>query len=85
MKVSREKIPNTIKFLQMDFPALVLQTAGIEDKDDYWADVIEQVHHISEKYKGNAFVDSMLIAYTDYLEKMYRKAKELKEQSTEDH
>lgn len=31
MRVTHEQIPNTIKFLQIDFPALVLQTAGIEE------------------------------------------------------
>lgn len=75
MKVKREQIPNTIRFLQIDFPALVLQTGGIEDSDEYWQQVVEQVDIISKKYNGNGFVDHMVIAYTDYLEKMYRKAK----------
>lgn len=80
MRVTHEQIPNTIKFLQIDFPALVLQTAGIEEKDEYWQQVIEQIHVVSEKYNGNAFVDHMLTAYADYLEKMFRKAKQINKQ-----
>ena len=82
MRVKHEQIPNTIKFLQIDFPALVLQTAGIEDKDEYWQQVIEQIHIVSEKYNSNGFVDHMLTAYADYLDKMFRKAKELNKEKT---
>ena len=53
MRVTHEQIPNTIKFLQIDFPALVLQTAGIEAKDEYWQQVVEQIHVVSEKYNKN--------------------------------
>lgn len=77
MRVTHEQIPNTIKFLQIDFPALVLQTAGIEEKDEYWKQVVEQIDILSKKYNRNSFVDHMLNSYADYLEKMYRKAKEL--------
>ena len=80
MRVKHEQIPNTIKFLQIDFPALVLQTAGIEAKDEYWQQVTEQVHIMSEKYQRNGFVDHMLLAYIDYLEKMYHKSQKLKEE-----
>ena len=80
MRVIHEQIPNTIRFLQIDFPALVLQTAGIEESDEYWAQVIEQTHIVSEKYQKNGFVDHMLFAYVDYLEKMYNKSKELKKE-----
>lgn len=82
MRVKHEQIPNTIKFLQIDFPALVLQTAGIEEKDEYWQQVIEQIHIVSEKYNSNGFVDHMLTAYADYLDKMFRKAKELNKEKT---
>lgn len=82
MKVKHEQIPNTIKFLQIDFPALVLQTAGIEEKDEYWQQVVEQIHIVSEKYNSNGFVDHMLTAYADYLDKMFRKAKELNKEKT---
>lgn len=82
MRVKHEQIPNTIKFLQIDFPALVLQTAGIEDKDEYWQQVIEQIHIVSEKYNSNGFVDHMLTAYADYLDKMFRKTKELNKEKT---
>lgn len=51
MRVTHEQIPNTIKFLQIDFPALVLQTAGIEENDEYWQQVTEQIHIMSEKYR----------------------------------
>ena len=57
MRVTHEQIPNTIKFLQIDFPALVLQTAGIEENDEYWQQVTEQIHIMSEKYRKNGFVD----------------------------
>lgn len=77
MRVTHEQIPNTIKFLQIDFPALVLQTAGIEEKDEYWKQVVEQIDILSKKYNRNSFVDHMLNSYADYLEKMHRKAKEL--------
>lgn len=80
MRVTHEQIPNTIRFLQIDFPALVLQTAGIEESDEYWAQVIEQTHIVSEKYQKNDFVDHMLFAYVDYLEKMYNKSKELRKE-----
>lgn len=80
MRVKHEQIPNTIKFLQIDFPALVLQTAGIEESDEYWKQVTEQVHIMSEKYQRNGFVDHMLLAYIDYLEKMYHKSQKLKEE-----
>lgn len=80
MRVIHEQIPNTIRFLQIDFPALVLQTAGIEESDEYWAQVIEQTHIVSEKYQKNGFVDHMLFAYVDYLEKMYNKSKELRKE-----
>lgn len=80
MRVKHEQIPNTIKFLQIDFPALVLQTAGIEESDEYWQQVTEQVHIMSEKYQRNGFVDHMLLAYIDYLEKMYHKSQKLKEE-----
>lgn len=80
MRVTHEQIPNTIKFLQIDFPALVLQTAGIEESDEYWQQVTEQVHIMSEKYQRNGFVDHMLLAYIDYLEKMYHKSQKLKEE-----
>lgn len=80
MRVIHEQIPNTIRFLQIDFPALVLQTAGIEESDEYWAQVIEQIHIVSEKYQKNGFVDHMLFAYVDYLEKMYNKSKELRKE-----
>lgn len=80
MRVTHEQIPNTIRFLQIDFPALVLQTAGIEESDEYWAQVIEQTHIVSEKYQKNGFVDYMLFAYVDYLEKMYNKSKELRKE-----
>lgn len=43
MRVTHEQIPNTIKFLQIDFPALVLQTAGIEERDEYWQQLVEQI------------------------------------------
>lgn len=81
MKVKREQIPNTIKFLQIDFPALVLQTAGIEANDEYWQQVVEQIHVVSEKYNKNGFVDHMLVAYSDYLSKMFNKAQELKKEN----
>lgn len=80
MRVKHEQIPSTMKFLQIDFPALVLQTAGIEESDEYWAQVIEQTHIVSEKYQKNGFVDHMLFAYVDYLEKMYNKSKELRKE-----
>ena len=80
MRVIHEQIPNTIRFLQIDFPALVLQTAGIEESDEYWAQVIEQTHIVSEKYQKNGFVDHMLFAYVDYLAKMYNKSKELRKE-----
>lgn len=80
MRVTHEQIPNTIKFLQIDFPALVLQTAGIEESDEYWQQVTEQVHIMSEKYQRNGFVDHMLLAYIGYLEKMYHKSQKLKEE-----
>lgn len=80
MRVTHEQIPNTIRFLQIDFPALVLQTAGIEEKDEYWQQVTEQVHIMSEKYQRNGFVDHMLLAYINYLEKMYSKLQELKKE-----
>lgn len=80
MRVTHEQIPNTIRFLQIDFPALVLQTAGIEESDEYWAQVIEQTHIVSEKYQKNGFVDYMLFAYVDYLEKMYNKSKKLRKE-----
>lgn len=80
MRVKHEQIPNTIKFLQIDFPALVLQTAGIEESDEYWQQVTEQVHIMSEKYQRNGFVNHMLLAYIDYLEKMYHKSQKLKEE-----
>lgn len=80
MRVKHEQIPNTIKFLQIDFPALVLQTAGIEDNDEYWQQVTEQVHIMSEKYQRNGFVDHMLLAYINYLEKMYHKSQKLKKE-----
>ena len=82
MRVTHEQIPNTIKFLQIDFPALVLQTAGIEERDEYWQQVVEQIHIVSEKYNSNGFVDYMLTAYADYLDKMYRKAKTLNKEKT---
>lgn len=78
MRVTHEQIPNTIKFLQIDFPALVLQTAAIEENDEYWKLAIEQIHIVSEKYNNNGFVDHMLLAYSDYLDKMFRKTKEIK-------
>ena len=78
MRVTHEQIPNTIKFLQIDFPALVLQTAGIEENDEYWKLAIEQIHIVSKKYNSNGFVDHMLLAYSDYLDKMFRKTKEIK-------
>lgn len=73
MKVSYDQIPNTIKFLQTDFPALVLQTAGIEERDEYWQQVVEQVSILSKKYNQNSFIDHMLNAYTEYLDKMFRR------------
>lgn len=79
MRVTHEQIPNTIKFLQIDFPALVLQTAGIEENDEYWQQVTEQIHIMSEKYRKNGFVDHMLLAYADYLEKMFKRAQKMKE------
>ena len=81
MRVKHEQIPNTIKFLQIDFPALVLQTAGIEANDEYWQQVVEQIHVVSEKYNKNGFVDHMLVAYSDYLSKMFNKAQELKKEN----
>ena len=54
--------------------------AGIEESDEYWAQVIEQTHIVSEKYQKNGFVDYMLFAYVDYLEKMYNKSKELRKE-----
>ena len=80
MRVIHEQIPNTIRFLQIDFPALVLQTAGIEESDEYWAQVIEQTHIVSEKYQKNGFVDHMLLAYADYLEKMFKRAQRMKKE-----
>lgn len=81
MRVKHEQIPNTIKFLQIDFPALVLQTAGIEANDEYWRQVVEQIHVVSEKYNKNGFVDHMLVAYSDYLSKMFNKVQELKKEN----
>ena len=80
MRVTHEQIPNTIKFLQIDFPALVLQTAGIEERDEYWQQVIEQIHSVSDKYNKNGFVDHMLTAYADYLEKMFKRLQKIKEE-----
>lgn len=81
MKVDVGQIPNTIRFLQIDFPALVLQTAGVEDKDEYWADVVEKSSIISKKYGGNnTFVNHMVCAYCDYLSDMHNKSKRLKEE-----
>jgi hypothetical protein len=82
MRVTHEQIPNTIKFLQIDFPALVLQTAGIEERDEYWQQVVEQIHVVSNKYNKNGFVDHMLTAYADYLDKMHKKAKNLSKEKT---
>ena len=81
MRVTHEQIPNTIKFLQIDFPALVLQTAGIEAKDEYWQQVVEQIHVVSEKYNKNGFVDQMLVSYSNYLSEMFNKAKELEKEN----
>ena len=81
MRVTHEQIPNTMKFLQIDFPALVLQTAGIEANDEYWQQVIEQIHFVSEKYNKNGFVDHMLVAYSDYLSRMFNKTKELEKEN----
>lgn len=81
MRVKHEQIPNTIKFLQIDFPALVLQTAGIEANDEYWQQVVKQIHAVSKKYNKNGFVDHMLVAYSDYLSKMFNKAQELKKEN----
>lgn len=80
MRVTHEQIPNTIKFLQIDFPALVLQTAGIEERDEYWQQVIEQIHIVSDKYNKNGFVDHMLASYADYLEKMFKRSQKIKEE-----
>lgn len=80
MRVTHEQIPNTIKFLQIDFPALVLQTAGIEERDEYWQQIIEQIHIVSDKYNKNGFVDHMLTAYADYLEKMFKRLQKIKEE-----
>lgn len=80
VRVKHEQIPSTMKFLQIDFPALVLQTAGIEENDEYWQQVTEQIHIMSEKYRKNEFVDHMLLAYADYLEKMFKKAQRMKKE-----
>lgn len=80
MKISRDAIPNTINFLQIDFPALVLQTGGIESSDNYWEQVCEQIDIVSKKYNSNSFVDHMLIAYSEYLSKMCVKAEKIREE-----
>ena len=80
MRVKHEQIPSTMKFLQIDFPALVIQTAGIEENDEYWRQVAEHIHIMSEKYRKNWFVDHMLLAYADYLEKMFKRSQKIKEE-----
>lgn len=81
MKVDASQIPDTIRFLQIDFPALVLQTARVEDKDEYWADVVEKSNIVSKKYGGNnTFVNHMVCAYCDYLSDMHNKARRLKKE-----
>ena len=60
------------------FRCWYFRLAGIEEGDDYWEDVVEKIHIMSEKYGKNQFVDHILIAYADYLDND-QKAKHLKE------
>ncbi len=81
MKVTAEQIPNTIRFLQIDFPALILQTGIPEDGDEYWRDLMEKADVISKNYGGdNTFINHILTSYCDYLEKMRKKAKLLEKE-----
>lgn len=71
-KISPEQIPDTMRFLQVDLPALILTVGKIEDTDEYWEEVINGCEAVYQKHK-NGFAKRMLQAFAGYLEEQSKK------------
>lgn len=83
MRLRPEQIPSTMRFLTIDFPALILQTGGVEDTDEYWQRYIEQMNIVARKYEKNDLARELLLTYDRHLTKFANKAKELKREREE--
>ena len=83
MRLRPEQIPSTMHFLTIDFPALILQTGGVEDTDEYWQQYYEQMNIVGKKYKKNDLAIELLLTYDRHLTRFANKAKELKREREE--
>lgn len=66
-KIKPEQIPDTMKLLQEDLPALLLAVGKIEDTDAYWEEVWNGCMAVYQKHT-NGFAKRMLQAFAGYLE-----------------
>lgn len=66
-KIKPEQVPDTMKLLQEDLPALLLAVGKIEDTDAYWEEVRNGCMAVYQKHT-NGFAKRMLQAFADYLE-----------------
>ena len=74
-KIKPEQVPDTMKFLQEDLPALLLTVGKIEDTDAYWEEVWDGCMAVYQKHT-NGFVKRMLQAFVGYLEEQAKKMKQ---------
>ena len=77
-KIKPEQVPDTMKFLQEDLPALLLTVGKIEDTDAYWEEVWDGCMAVYQKHT-NGFVKRMLQAFVGYLEEQAKKMKHQKQ------
>lgn len=74
-KIKPEQVPDTMKLLQEDLPALLLAVGKIEDTDAYWEEVWNGCMAVYQKHT-NGFAKRMLQAFAGYLEEQAKKMKQ---------
>lgn len=72
-KVNPQRIQNMVDFLQQDMVDLLINTARVENNNIYIREVLDRTNAIDEKYNHHPFVQAMIIAYCDYIDKAVRK------------
>lgn len=66
--VKKSDIPEIAEFFT-DFWNMVKATWQIEQKEEYWSEVVHLATSINGKYNGHPFCREQLMAYMDYLDR----------------
>lgn len=62
------QIPNTLRFLQNDFPELLKSIGQPEDTDEYWQEVLRKCNETYEQTGKKLFNKMMINTLAEYLE-----------------